>query len=102
MVEREREKGRERERERERERGFFTSILRDLPFKEYFILHVQLVRFCHFNVSLIVWAKSQDSVHKPQFLRPGRHLLRFKYVCKRDMKALDVNRWEKFETTGAY
>ena len=21
----------------------------------------------HFNVSLIVWAKSQDSVHKPQF-----------------------------------
>ena len=28
----------------------------------------------HFNVSLIVWAKSQDSVHKPQFLkrREGR------------------------------
>ena len=23
----------------------------------------------HFNVSLIVWAKSQDSVHKPQFLK---------------------------------
>ena len=23
----------------------------------------------HFNLSLIVWAKSQDSVHKPQFLR---------------------------------
>ena len=23
----------------------------------------------HFNVSLIVWAKSQDSLHKPQFLK---------------------------------
>ena len=23
----------------------------------------------HFNFSLIVWAKSQDSVHKPQFLK---------------------------------
>ena len=23
----------------------------------------------HFNVSLIVWAKSQDSMHKPQFLK---------------------------------
>ena len=23
----------------------------------------------HFNVSLIVWARSQDSVHKPQFLK---------------------------------
>ena len=23
----------------------------------------------HFNVSLIVWTKSQDSVHKPQFLK---------------------------------
>ena len=23
----------------------------------------------HFNVSLIVWAKSRDSVHKPQFLK---------------------------------
>ena len=23
----------------------------------------------HFNVSLIVWAKSQDIVHKPQFLK---------------------------------
>ena len=23
----------------------------------------------HFNISLIVWAKSQDSVHKPQFLK---------------------------------
>ena len=23
----------------------------------------------HFNVSLTVWAKSQDSVHKPQFLK---------------------------------
>ena len=23
----------------------------------------------HFNASLIVWAKSQDSVHKPQFLK---------------------------------
>ena len=23
----------------------------------------------HFNVSLIVWAKSQDSAHKPQFLK---------------------------------
>ena len=23
----------------------------------------------HFNVSLIVWAESQDSVHKPQFLK---------------------------------
>ena len=23
----------------------------------------------HLNVSLIVWAKSQDSVHKPQFLK---------------------------------
>ena len=23
----------------------------------------------HFNVSLIVWAKSQDSVHKPPFLK---------------------------------
>ena len=23
----------------------------------------------HFNVSLIVWAKSQDSVHKPQYLK---------------------------------
>ena len=23
----------------------------------------------HFNVSLIVWAKSQDSVHEPQFLK---------------------------------
>ena len=23
----------------------------------------------HFNVSLIVWEKSQDSVHKPQFLK---------------------------------
>ena len=23
----------------------------------------------HFNVSLIVWAKSQDSVHKPRFLK---------------------------------
>ena len=26
----------------------------------------------HFTVSLIVWAKSQDSVHKPQFLRERR------------------------------
>ena len=25
----------------------------------------------HFNVSLIVWAKSQDSVHKPPFLKRG-------------------------------
>ena len=23
----------------------------------------------HFNISLIVWAKPQDSVHKPQFLK---------------------------------
>ena len=23
----------------------------------------------HFNVSLIVWSKSQDSVHRPQFLK---------------------------------
>ncbi|WP_419650351.1 hypothetical protein, partial [Thiolapillus sp.] len=26
----------------------------------------------HFNVSLIVWAKSQDSVHKPQFFEEKR------------------------------
>ena len=26
----------------------------------------------HFNVSLIVWAKSQNSVHKPQFLKRSR------------------------------
>ena len=27
----------------------------------------------HFNVSLIVWAKSRDSVHKLQFLSPSAH-----------------------------
>uniref|UniRef100_UPI003AF94281 hypothetical protein n=1 Tax=Thiolapillus sp. TaxID=2017437 RepID=UPI003AF94281 len=26
----------------------------------------------HFNVPLIVWAKSQDSVHKPQFFEEKR------------------------------
>ena len=29
----------------------------------------------HFNVSLIVWAKSRDSVHKPQFLKRREVLL---------------------------
>ena len=53
--------------------------------RESHILHLLVTlsppeRFCikvgsylsHFNVSLIVWAKSQDSVRKPQFGRERR------------------------------
>ena len=46
----------------------YLHLLTTLSPSEWFYIKVgSCVR--HFNVSLIVWAKSQDSVHKPQFFK---------------------------------